>query len=327
MYLLEPKPKPYRRPWHKQMMLILRRGHLYMGLLLFPWAILYGVTAILFNHPTLLSDQPTASFNASILEGTSLASLPSPNEQANNVVARLNEMQQPATPFELAGDAQYAGRSFAFATIKQETQTISVLLDVKNGSGTIRVAENPPIANSVEQAPFVIGPNPTAERQPRHETLAIRLESPLHERFASALPTILQRKGFAYEGAVTVTSVPNIEFPIEADGQTWNASFNSLTGAINGSSVSEPTSPKLSVRQFLLRLHLAHGYPNETNSRWFWAIIVDAMAFAMCFWGVSGLLMWWQIKATRRLGAIILTLSAIAATVLGVMMHTLLTNA
>ena len=33
----------------------------------------------------------------------------------------------------------------------------------------------------------------------------------------------------------------------------------------------------------------AHGYPGEQNARWYWAVVVDAMAFVLCFWGVTGL--------------------------------------
>jgi hypothetical protein len=50
------------------------------------------------------------------------------------------------------------------------------------------------------------------------------------------------------------------------------------------------------------------------------------MAFTMCFWGLSGLVMWWQIKATRRAGAVVLALSAVAATALGFAMHTAMTG-
>ena len=48
------------------------------------------------------------------------------------------------------------------------------------------------------------------------------------------------------------------------------------------------------------------------------------MAFAMAFWGVSGLLMWWQLKATRRTGAVVLALSAAAAAALAVAMSDVL---
>jgi hypothetical protein len=71
----------------------------------------------------------------------------------------------------------------------------------------------------------------------------------------------------------------------------------------------------------LLRLHTAHGYPGDTNAKWFWAVIVDVMAFVMCFWGFTGLLMWWQIRSTRTPGFLVLILSAIIATAIGIAMH------
>ena len=51
-----------RRSLFQTGMVWLRRVHLYFGLLLFPWALLYGVTAFLFNHPTAFSEQPTTTF-------------------------------------------------------------------------------------------------------------------------------------------------------------------------------------------------------------------------------------------------------------------------
>ena len=37
------------------------------------------------------------------------------------------------------------------------------------------------------------------------------------------------------------------------------------------------------------------------------------MALTLCFWGLSGLAMWWQIKATRKIGAVVLLISIIVA--------------
>jgi hypothetical protein len=82
---------------------------------------------------------------------------------------------------------------------------------------------------------------------------------------------------------------------------------------------------QLSTRRFLTGLHLAHGYSAEGVSRWFWAVVVDAMFVAMLFWTASGILMWWQIKAVRWPGAATLALSAAVATVLIVGMHRALT--
>ena len=82
----------------------------------------------------------------------------------------------------------------------------------------------------------------------------------------------------------------------------------------------------MSARSFLLRLHTAHGYGVQSNSRWFWAIAVDMMFASMCFWGLSGVVMWWQIKKTRKIGFVFLVVSAIVATLLAFGMHWQLVN-
>ena len=303
---------PLATPRRRAVML-LRRGHLYLGLFLLPWSILYGVTAFLFNHPTAFSDQPTTSFGRDALAGTPLDPLPTAAEQADNLVARLNESQRPATLYAVAGEARYA-REFAFATVKAEGQTVSVLIDVKNGSGTIRMAsavERP----TPEPAPFAARPPRPATRPTNGEPAGV--PNGFADRLKAALPTVLERSGFP-GGEVTVTSVPDIVVPVTADGRTWTATYNPLTEAVTGTPADARPPTELSWRRFLLRLHTTHGYPGDVNARWFWAVVVDAMAFTMCFWGMTGLMMWWQVKATRRAGAIVLALSAAAATALGV---------
>lgn len=334
--LTKPATAPRRRPIHKKIIHVVRRLHLYLGLFLFPWAVLYGVTAFLFNHPTAFSEQPTTTFGPAATIGTPLDGSPTPAEIAEAVVAKLNELQSPAAPYKLAGEAKYAG-SFAFATVKADGQTVSVLYDVKHGGGTVRVT--PPAVEKAEpeKAPFATGSakggkgvKGTTKGGPRGGPPAsagegIKLANQLHERFQAAVPAILERTGFA-GGEVKVTSVPDVTFPVEADGRTWTASYNAQTGSVSGTVAGSAAPTELGWRRFLLRLHLTHGYPGEQNSRWFWAVIVDVMAGTMCFWGVSGLVMWWQLKGTRKLGAVVLLFSAAAATVLALGMHATLTG-
>lgn len=330
--------KPSRRPFVKQVMQWMRRGHLYLGLFLFPWAILYGVTGFLFNHPSAFADRPTVRFGQSHLQGTPLVELPTCDEIANTVVRRLNEHHQPEHPFELQGEAKYAGRGFAFATVTvAEGDPISLLFEVTTGSGTIR--SNPPTPKPKPvPPPFAMGgkgpsnarisPNAPQAAQASQDVKLIYPE-PLQSRITASIPTLLERTGFIRSPAeitdIKVTSVPDLEIPIVAEGRLWLASYNSLTGVVQGKPADDLPATELSWRRFLLRLHMAHGYPGETNSKWFWAVVVDLMAFTLCFWGLSGLLMWWQIKATRRLGLIILATSATIATALGVGMHAMLT--
>jgi hypothetical protein len=315
------------RPLNRRLMHLIRRGHLYLGLFLFPWAVLYGVTAFLFNHPTAFSDQPTKSFSSNSLVGTPLEKRLSPNEQADQLVAKLNEEKKPITPFERVSEAKY-NRDFAFATIKAEGQTVSVLIDLKHGHGTVRSAPDKPKVE-VRQAPFVQSSPTSSKRESRSVAPASPeryfINYPIRENIEASIPKILEEQRFP-SGPVTVTSVPDVVFGLFAEGETWQASYNPLTGQLSATITSETSKPELSARRFLTRLHLLHGYPSETNARWFWAIIVDLMAFVMLFWGFSGLLMWWQIKATRRIGFVVLLTSAISAAALGVALYQSLTS-
>ncbi len=309
------------RPRGKRVMRLLRRAHLYFGLFLFPWAILYGVTAFLFNHPTAFSDVPATMFGAWAFVGTPYEQRPTANELAAQIVHKLNENQKPATLYTVAGDAKFS-REFAFGTVKSDGKLVSFLVDVKSGSGTLRSAvvkektepERPSFANGRTDA----GVARKASVPPRND--GIFLDNPIHERVKASIPTVLERTGFSM-GEVTVTSVPDVVFPVLADGRTWTASYNPMTGIISGTPAGTKPETELTWRRFLLRLHTAHGYPDDTNAKWFWAVIVDVMAFVMCFWGFTGLLMWWQIQSTRTPGILVFIFSAVIATAIGIAMH------
>jgi len=320
------------RPWSKRLLHLLRRGHLYLGLFLFPWAILYGITGFLFNHPTAFSDQRATSFQWQAVPGLPELSWPTADAMAADVVAKLNEQQKPQFPYKIAGAARYT-RELAFGTVATPQEQLSFLINPRDGAGTIRVTANQPPAPKAAPAtaPFLAtAARPTGikpdsrERSPSPAATTKLVPVTLADDLQQAMPSILAQHGFPV-GAVTVTSLPELNVPIEADGVTWLTTYNPLTGQLAAKAAAEAPKSELSWRRFLLRLHTAHGYPGETNARWFWAIIVDVMAFVMCFWGVTGLLMWRQIKATRAVGWSVLALSAACAVTLGYGMHALMT--
>ena len=71
------------------------------------------------------------------------------------------------------------------------------------------------------------------------------------------------------------------------------------------------------MRSFLLRLHKSAGYPREAGSRMGWAVIVDLIAGLMIFWGLSGIVMWWQMRPFRRTGLILVVAGIALSAVLG----------
>ncbi|AWM36913.1 hypothetical protein GobsT_52160 [Gemmata obscuriglobus] len=353
-----PAPQVKRRPLGKRVMHVVRRAHLYLGLFLLPWAVLYGFTGFLFNHPTAFSDAPSVSFGATELAGTPMEAPPKPAELAAQVVAALNERAKGEHAYTLVEPekAKYT-RDLAFATAKAEGQDVNIAIDVNSAGGTVRsrnaVAAQP---KSEEKAPFAVsgtkggrgekggggrgekgggrgergekgGGGSKGEPAPSAAPpqTGLQLPEPLHERVKSAARTVLERTGFPTD-ELTVTSVPDLTFRMSEGEKVWTVTYNAQSGTVNGASAGAPAPPEeLSTRRFLTRLHTAHGFPGSTNARWFWAVIVDVMAFVMVFWGVSGVFMWWQLKATRKLGFALVLFGACVALALGFGMHDLMT--
>jgi len=358
-----PKPAPKRRPWRKAAMQYIRRGHLYFGLFLLPWVILYGITAFLFNHPTAFSDQPATEFGKDALAGTPMENPSTAADEAGRVVEALNARSRNGAKYALVEPekAKYT-RPTATATTKDGDRDLTVSINVNGDGGSVRARPTPAPRPAADAAPFAVagrqgaapagrggpggggggrggpgggapggaapgagrgGPGGGGRGVPAD---VLTVADPLHDRVKAAAPVALERAGFAFS-EITVTAVPDLSFKVSDGEKVWDATYNALNGSVAAKPADAPTATsELSARRFLTRLHLAHGYGDEIGYRWVWALIVDAMAFIMVFWGASGLLMWWQIKATRKLGALIVLLSVIAAVWIGIGMHELFTT-
>ena len=55
---------------------------------------------------------------------------------------------------------------------------------------------------------------------------------------------------------------------------------------------------------FLERMHRRRGYQTDYVRDDLWAVTVDMVIIAMVFWVASGLWMWWELRVTRRWGAV-----------------------
>lgn len=315
-------PEPRRRSFGRAALLVLRRAHLYGGLALLPWVVLYAATALLFNHPTLFSDQPYVTFGRSALAGTPMDTPPEPAEVAAQVVLEVQRRAGPGTTHSLVlpEQARYT-REFAFATVKADGWDVSVLIEVSGAGGSVLRRPTPPHRPEVKPAPFAVagkGISPRSTPAKPAEPLAIA--DPLHERVKAAVPTVLERTGFP-GGVVTVTSVPDLTFFMAAGDGVWQVTYNGRDGSLSGKPAGSDEAQPPSVRRFLTRLHTASGYPYRGGPRWGWGLAVDATAVAMLFWAASGLVMWWQVRAARRWGVLVLLLSTAVAAYLAVGMH------
>jgi len=291
------------------LMRLTRKVHLYSGLFMFPWVILYGVTALLFNHPTVFNGQGPRFYGSSEIAGTSLEGLPAAQELAAQVVksmqlARGSDAQGPELRLVESEPARFA-RSSAIVTMHGGNARYAVSVDLSSGTGSIR-------SRPIDGPVIVQKPAPFPTRD-------VKAAGEVGEKLRTGVPALLQRMELPSDEMVSV-AVPDLMFHVEADGEVWRVAYNSEQGTLAAQPAEQARQDGFT-RQFLLRLHTAHGYLESGGVRWFWAIAVDAMFVSMVFWGVSGLLMWWQLKATRNWGIVALAGSAVVATLLAVGMH------
>lgn len=301
-----PAAAPRRqRPWGKRLMHWQRRGHLFVGLFLIPWVLLYAITGFLLNHHAIWPEGEVRTLTREMIHSAGLeTAIPEPANLALEVTALLNER---------AGSQQYqlsvpktSAYGFPAFAIKGRSgdRELEGWIDPTAQRGYVDLIPVPPIP---QPAPFAVeeglfGKEKTGDRVAlAAKELFQKLEAPADDAAASYLPSL----------NFTMT---------DADGQQWRASYDPQTGAVSGAKLDAPR-PQLPLKELLYQIHFTAGYPESANWRTIWAVCVDATAIAMVFWCITGILMWWQIKSVRRWGFAVLAASVVCTFIAGYAMH------
>jgi hypothetical protein len=283
---------------------LVRRVHMFAGLFMTPWVFLYAVTGFLFNHPEAFSDRTVRTAGRDEVAGTALAGFPTACALADQVVAALNR-RAGTTAFRLVDRASASYSRTLVVTASGGGSEHSVRFDPDSGAAFIRSTER-------SEASGPTWPGDTN----------IRLEDNPRDRLSAGVPVLLAKLGLEAESS-TLRNPPDLLCSVEQGGRSWRIAYNLQTGATRARPAEDPAG-RLSTRRFLTGMHLAFTYPARIDVRWFWAMAVDVMFIAMVFWGLSGILMWWQMKNQRRWGVATLFLSAAVATALAAGMHEIL---
>ncbi|WP_169975703.1 hypothetical protein [Tautonia rosea] len=316
-----PAPKARLRTRYNAAMKVARRIHLYAGLFMTPWVLLYGVSAMLFNHPDAFPDREIRHFGPEQGIGTPLEKFPGAVQLAERVVAAMNAdhggeapSARATQPYRLVRPNEARFTRDLFGTVAGEHGAEhSIRVDLLSGKGRVRLGEPEEPSSDQAEAPFSTDTPLPIDPSPR-------------QLLKDGLPLVLSRLGLPGEVTISPRLSPDLEFFAEAaDGTVWKVSYPITRGTLSGRPADAPGN-SLSTRSFMLRLHTAHTYPSRIDARWFWALAVDAMFLSMVGWVATGLLMWCQMKNVRRVGAFVLVLSAIAATAVALGMHHALTS-
>ncbi|MCA9135137.1 MAG: PepSY domain-containing protein [Planctomycetales bacterium] len=285
---------PRRRRLPPRLMMLARRTHLYAGLFLLPWVFLYGITGAMFNHQSLFPHVSISPVPRAVIESTPLNDFPSPDVLAAQVVRAIEAASEDAS-IQLAEDpcAEF---------------TNELMFEVP-ADGNKHVVHIDPITRQSH-----VARHPAEDFKPKRllqKINHIQLDQDPMELAKQSAEAIFKQMDVSPNAAPKPFGWTKLNFLAEVDGQPARVTYVLKDGHVDVTQYEGHHG--MSSRAFFLRLHTTHGQPPHWNGRMIWSLFVDTMAIAMVTWGLTGLLMWWQIKRTRIIGGIVVASSIIVA--------------
>lgn len=266
---------------------VTRRVHLFLGLLLMPWLVFFGLSGVAFNHPNL--GEP--------VEGRRMGSAElgmsawKPDVAARELLAQLNA--QGTERYVLDGDEAPALHGFTLLDAPAPDGRYLLLLDMQRTQGVLVTRHARASAAS----------DHLSER-------TLQLPSLSLETLEKQAQGLLRKHGLPGERELTLHPkiAPELRLVVrDQAGVRWNLSYAVRTGRLTGRRTD--AFPNLGITHVLSLLHTTHHFPFRVGALWFWALFQDLLGIAMAVWGFTGLLMWWQLKRTRVYGAVALALA------------------
>lgn len=282
-----------RSPFIPRVLRVVRRTHMYLGLLLMPWVLLFGVTALSFNHPTV-----GRGLEGQMIPPPKLKELTGFEGWRPEVIARdvLNRLDTDGAHYDLEGDsARFSGWPL-FASDAPGGKEV-IILGIDRGMAILTKRDEPqqsaaaPFTGKTVDLPAYRLTQLAEQLQPLHPKLGIETSGPLRPH-----PKIHPELRFVAR---------------DHKGTTWNVVYNLSTQEIDGRKSSEARHAPFV--ELLESLHTQHHYPASFGPTFFWALFADLTALTLVFWAMSGLFMWWQMKKFRLLGSLFLGSAVILA--------------
>lgn len=267
---------------------LVRRVHLYAGLVLTPWLMFFGLSGMLFNHPNIGEEVRGRRVSAEDLRALSDLQPWNTDAAARSVLKAINESGQPGGPYRLDPGFQSTFSGYAVLNAPAPDGGYMLILDVATASGVLvhKKARKSPDGSTFPRLKLPIPPF-SSERLEQHTEGLLAARGLPHERDLRAHPKI----------------APELRLRVlDTKGVAWNLSYATRDGELTGRRADR--FPNLGVTQILGDMHKTHHFTLDLGATWFWALFEDLLGTAMVLWAVTGLVMWWQMKRTRIAGAL-----------------------
>ena len=162
-----PNEKPRRQPKKKTLagrigrssLMLTRQIHLYSGIFMFPWVLLYGFTGWFFNHPRMFTGDQVTTFSADTFPESTLSDLPTASMTAEQVVEEMNlaSFLVSGPEVELTDERSPRFAGFLSYTVNTDEASHRVTINPVTGDGEVRTTE---VKDDSEKTP--LKPNPIA---------------------------------------------------------------------------------------------------------------------------------------------------------------------
>ncbi|AUX32773.1 PepSY domain-containing protein [Sorangium sp. Soce836] len=299
----EPRAPQGRRPRQRYgaAMKVVRRAHMYLGLLVFPWILLFGISGVLFNHPQIGRDFERRSISAEQVSALTAFRPWDPDAVARKVVEQLNAGSASRYTLDASTPGAFSGWPELIGSTSDGGRTM-VLIRLDDGAATLSTF--PPEPAKAPDPPFA---GATVEL-PEHRMAAVEAQ----------VKDLLPKLGI--DGAGPLRAHPKVSPELrfrmrDADGRLWNVTYDLGAGRLDGRLDGAAGQPLFV--ELLGMLHKTHHFPVHGGMTWIWALFADITGITLVLWALTGLAMWWQMKPSRVVGAIAVAVAiAVAAVVM-----------
>jgi len=268
-------------------MRLVRRIHMYLGLLMYPWVLFFGVTGLLFNHPRLGREVVEHAVSAKEMSQNTEFTPWNADHAAKEVLKAINHDAERS--YQLVGHARFSGFPILVSG-KEDGGRNVLIMSLTTGQASVSEFDPTPKRTSAPFAGEVDVPSYTMKE------------------LANQTQGILEKLGIAGSALRPHPKVaPQLKMTL-TDGQTtWNGVYDLGTGKVEGRP-AEATTHTAFV-ELLGNMHKQHHYPVDLGIESGWALFADLTGLCLILWGISGLAMSWQIRAARRWGLIVVGVS------------------